>query len=83
VNLGNPIEHTVLEIARMVLRVTGSASSITHHSLPVDDPKRRCPDIRLARDQLDWEPVVEVMDGLERTVKAWRITPPEENPSSL
>ena len=67
VNIGNPDEHTVLDLARTVLEVTGSSSEIVHAPLPVDDPTRRRPDISVARRQLGWEPVVDLDDGLRRT----------------
>jgi dTDP-glucose 4,6-dehydratase len=72
VNIGNPAEFTVAELARLVLDVTGSASEIVHEPLPVDDPRHRQPDITLARAQLGWEPVVPLRDGLERTVDWFR-----------
>jgi len=67
VNIGNPDEHTMLDLARIVLEVTGSSSEIVHAPLPVDDPTRRRPDISLARQVLGWEPVVDLRDGLRRT----------------
>jgi dTDP-glucose 4,6-dehydratase len=67
VNIGNPDEHTVLDLARTVLEVTGSSSEIVHAPLPVDDPTRRRPDISVARRELAWEPVVDLEDGLRRT----------------
>jgi dTDP-glucose 4,6-dehydratase len=67
VNIGNPDEHTVLDLARTVLEVTGSSSEIVHAPLPVDDPTRRRPDISVARRELGWEPVVKLHDGLRRT----------------
>jgi dTDP-glucose 4,6-dehydratase len=67
VNIGNPDEHTVLELARTVLEVTGSSSEIVHAPLPVDDPTRRRPDISVARRELAWEPVIDLEDGLRRT----------------
>jgi dTDP-glucose 4,6-dehydratase len=67
VNIGNPDEHTMLELARIVLEVTDSTSDIVHQPLPTDDPTRRRPDIELARRELGWEPVVELWDGLRRT----------------
>jgi dTDP-glucose 4,6-dehydratase len=67
VNIGNPDEHTMLDLARIVLEVTGSSSEIVHAPLPVDDPTRRRPDISLARRQLGWEPTVDLRDGLRRT----------------
>jgi len=58
VNIGNPDERSMLELANFVLEVTGSASEIVHQPLPVDDPTRRCPDITLARRELGWEPKI-------------------------
>jgi len=67
VNLGNPDERTVLELAQLVLEVTGSTSEIAFAALPTDDPTRRCPDITLARRELGWEPSVPIAEGLSRT----------------
>jgi UDP-glucuronate decarboxylase len=72
VNLGNPHEATVLELAGLVLRLTGSGSRIECRPLPVDDPQRRCPDIAEARARLGWEPRVALEDGLRRTVDYFR-----------
>ncbi len=69
VNLGNPAELTVAELAETVLAVTGSSSPIEHLPLPVDDPARRRPDITFATTELGWAPVVEVRDGLARTAR--------------
>jgi dTDP-glucose 4,6-dehydratase len=66
VNLGNPAEFTVLELAENVIRVTGSTSDIVHEALPVDDPRVRRPDIDRARRLLGWSPEVELEEGLER-----------------
>ena len=68
VNIGNPDERSMLELARLVLEVTGSHSDIVFRPLPTDDPTRRCPDITLARETLGWSPRVELRDGLERTI---------------
>jgi len=68
VNIGNPDEFTVLELARQVLAITGSRSEITFEPLPADDPAQRRPDISLARQILGWEPVVTLAEGLERTI---------------
>jgi dTDP-glucose 4,6-dehydratase len=72
VNVGNPQELTVLEIARLVLKLTGSSSPIQHHPLPVDDPRVRRPDIRRAKALLGWEPKVELEDGLRKTIEYFR-----------
>lgn len=70
VNIGNPTEFTVLELAETVLDVTGSSSTIVHEPLPVDDPARRCPDISLATHLLGWRPEIDLREGLART-QAW------------
>jgi dTDP-glucose 4,6-dehydratase len=67
VNIGNPDEYTVLQLARTVVDLLGSSSPITHLPLPVDDPTRRRPDISLARRELGWEPTTELGEGLART----------------
>lgn len=72
VNLGNPAEFTILELAEMVLRLTGSSSRLEFRELPVDDPVRRRPDISLAREKLDWEPKVSLEDGLRQTIDDFR-----------
>ena len=72
VNLGNPRELTVSEIAKLVLKLTGSASTISHHPLPTDDPKVRRPDIGRARALLKWEPEVALEDALGRTIEYFR-----------
>ncbi len=69
VNVGNPEEHTVAELARIVLEVTGSSSSLVFAPLPVDDPSQRRPDITLARQLLGWEPTVALREGLTRTAR--------------
>ena len=69
VNLGNPGEFTMLELAQAVIRLTGSRSQITHLPLPADDPKMRRPNIELARERLAWTPEVDLHTGLERTVQ--------------
>ncbi|AOY60171.1 UDP-glucuronic acid decarboxylase family protein [Desulfococcus multivorans] len=68
VNLGNPNEFTILELARRILDLTGSRSEIVFKDLPADDPRQRQPDIRLARERLGWEPKVPLADGLSRTI---------------
>jgi dTDP-glucose 4,6-dehydratase len=67
-NVGNPNEFTVLQLAEEVLRLTGSSSTIEKHPLPTDDPKVRRPDITKARERLQWEPEVTLVDGLQRTI---------------
>jgi len=68
VNIGNPQEVTMRELAELVLELTGSGSTVTHMALPADDPRVRCPDISLAREALGWEPVIDLRDGLARTI---------------
>jgi dTDP-glucose 4,6-dehydratase len=72
VNLGNPDERSILELARLVVEATGSASEIVFEDLPEDDPKVRCPDITRARTILGWEPKVGLRAGLGRTVEWFR-----------
>ncbi|MGH9150441.1 MAG: UDP-glucuronic acid decarboxylase family protein [Acidimicrobiales bacterium] len=69
VNIGNPQERTILDLARLVLEVTGSASPLVFEPLPVDDPVQRRPDISLARRLLGWEPAVPLVEGLRRTAE--------------
>jgi dTDP-glucose 4,6-dehydratase len=69
VNLGNPDEHTILEVAEMVIRLSGSKSEITFQELPTDDPRRRRPDITKARNLLGWEPKVSLEEGLALTIE--------------
>lgn len=68
VNLGNPNEFRVIELAEMVLRMTGSKSKIVYKPLPEDDPKMRRPDITLAKSKLGWEPKISLVDGLKETI---------------
>jgi dTDP-glucose 4,6-dehydratase len=68
VNLGNPTELTVLDIAKLILELTGSSSPIEHRPLPTDDPTRRRPDITLAEQLLSWEPKISPEEGLARTI---------------
>jgi dTDP-glucose 4,6-dehydratase len=69
VNIGNPDEFTLLELAQTVLEVTGSRSEIVYEALPTDDPQVRQPDITLAREILGWEPKISLRQGLERTIE--------------
>ena len=72
INLGNPVENTMLELAQAVIEVTGSKSQLVHRPLPKDDPRRRCPDISRAKEVLQWTPSVSLKSGLERTVAYYR-----------
>ncbi|MDA2909703.1 SDR family oxidoreductase [Nitrospiraceae bacterium AH_259_D15_M11_P09] len=72
VNIGNPRELTVMEVAQLVLKLAGSGSSIHHEPLPVDDPRVRRPDIQHAKTLLNWEPCVELEDGLRKTIEYFR-----------
>jgi dTDP-glucose 4,6-dehydratase len=72
VNVGNPDELTVLRIAEIIRDIAGSGSPIRHLPATEDDPQRRCPDIRLARERLGWQPRVPYQQGLARTVEWFR-----------
>jgi UDP-glucuronate decarboxylase len=68
INIGNPGEFTMLELARQVLELTGSASKIVHQPLPADDPRQRRPDLTLANQLLGWAPGIPLQDGLQKTI---------------
>jgi UDP-glucuronate decarboxylase len=68
INLGNPVEFKIIELAQMIIKLTNSKSKIINKGLPVDDPVRRKPDISKAKKYLDWEPHVDVVDGLKETI---------------
>jgi UDP-glucuronate decarboxylase len=72
VNLGNPDERSVGEIAHTILELTGSTSPLEYRPLPTDDPTRRCPDITVARAEIGWEPTVATEDGLRTTIEHFR-----------
>lgn len=72
VNIGNPDEFSILELAKMVIRLTGSRSKIIFEPLPQDDPLQRQPDISLARKRLNWEPTLNLEEGLKRTIEYFR-----------
>lgn len=72
INLGNPDECSILQVAEMIIRMTGSRSKIIFKPLPQDDPIRRCPDITLAKERLNWEPTVELEEGIRRTIEYFR-----------
>ncbi len=74
INIGNPGEFTIAELAELVVEVTGSSSEIVHEPLPVDDPMQRKPDITKARELLGWEPTVALREGLARTAEHFRAT---------
>ena len=68
VNLGNPVEFTILELAEKVIQLTESRSKIVFKDLPLDDPKQRRPDIQLAKTELGWDPKIPLEEGLKRTI---------------
>ena len=72
INLGNPIETTMLHLAETVLRLTNSSSKLVFHPLPLDDPKQRCPDVSKATELLGWQPKVCLEDGLRETISYFR-----------
>ena len=72
VNLGNPSERTILDFAKLILELTGSKSKIVYKPLPSDDPTKRQPDITLAKTKLNWEPKVDIKDGLKYTVEYFK-----------
>jgi len=72
VNLGNPDEFTILELAEKILQLTKSPSKINHKPLPSDDPAKRCPDISLAKEKLGWQPKVTIEEGLTKTIDYFR-----------
>jgi len=69
VNLGNPVEYTIREVAELILRLSGCPSELVRKPLPEDDPKQRCPDISRAREALGWEPRVAAQEGLKPTLE--------------
>jgi UDP-glucuronate decarboxylase len=72
VNLGNPTEYSILDFARLILKLTGSKSKIEYTPLPADDPVKRRPNIELARKTLGWKPEIPIEEGLERTIDYFR-----------
>jgi dTDP-glucose 4,6-dehydratase len=75
VNVGNPDEMTLIDLAERIQKLTGTTSEIVYEGLPVDDPKVRKPDITRAREILGWEPKVTLDDGLRRTLESLGVTP--------
>jgi UDP-glucuronate decarboxylase len=72
VNLGNPVEVSVGDLAKKIIKMTGSKSKLIYLPLPEDDPKQRKPDISLAKKELNWQPVVDLETGLGRTIEYFR-----------
>jgi UDP-glucuronate decarboxylase len=72
INLGNPNKFEILELANIVTEITGSKSKIINHPLPQDDPKQRCPDISAAKSILQWEPTVQLREGIEKTIEYFK-----------
>jgi UDP-glucuronate decarboxylase len=72
INLGNPNEFTILELAKVVIEITKSNSKIVNNPLPLDDPKQRCPDISLAISTLNWKPTIELREGIEKTFEYFK-----------
>ena len=68
VNLGNPLELSILELAKKIIKLTASKSKIIYKTLPEDDPKQRQPDIELAKKELNWEPQIQINEGLKKTI---------------
>ena len=77
INLGNPVEFSIRELAEMTVRLTGSRSPIEYRPLPLDDPRQRRPDITRAKQKLGWEPVIGLEEGLARTIEYFRKLLPE------
>jgi len=72
INLGNPNELTILELAKVVIEITNSKSEIINNPLPLDDPKQRCPDISRAKSILNWKPTIELREGIEKTASYFK-----------
>ena len=72
VNLGNPVETTIGELASRITALAGGGSAVDYHPLPMDDPLQRCPDITRAKSILDWSPSVALDDGLSKTIVYFR-----------
>lgn len=72
INLGNPSERTILDFAKLIIKITNSKSKIIHTTLPKDDPTKRQPDITLAREKLNWQPKINIYEGIDKTVKYFK-----------
>ena len=83
VNLGRPEERQILELAYLIRKLTKSSSDIEYLPLPQDDPQTRCPDITFAKKLLDWEPKVDFLTGLRKTIEYVQNQPAMESPASL
>lgn len=79
VNIGNPNEFTISQLAEMVTEMIDTGSKVTYHDLPVDDPMQRKPDITKAREELDWEPVIQLREGLGHTIEYFKTLLDEES----
>ena len=79
VNIGNPNEFTISQLAEMVTELIDTGAKVTYHDLPVDDPMQRKPDITKAREELDWEPVIQLREGLGRTIEYFKTLLDEES----
>ena len=77
VNLGNPGEYTIKQLAELTIELTGSSSKLIYKPLPADDPTRRQPDITLAKKELQWEPKVPLREGLQKTIDWFKTIDPE------
>ena len=77
INLGNPGEYTIKELAEMTIELLGSKSKLVYQPLPPDDPTRRQPDITLAKKYLDWEPKISLREGLQKTIDWFKTIDPE------
>jgi UDP-glucuronate decarboxylase len=73
INLGNPKETSILELAQKIIELTGSNSKIVFKPLPQDDPRRRCPDITKAKIILNWEPKISLKEGLKTTIEYFKL----------
>ena len=87
VNIGNPVEYSVREVAEMIIELSGSRSEISHQPLPEDDPRQRRPDISRARESLGWEPQTPAREGLQKTLTWFASLPrgrahPDASPAS-
>lgn len=79
INLGNPSEFTMLELAEKVIKLTKSKSKLEFKALPLDDPKQRKPDITLAQSKLNWNPIIELEEGLQKTIEDFKLRMSREN----